>query len=240
MALYSASDARKVTTKLSNEAGSWVGTALRPALDYVLTIGENNPPAKVRKRKDVQAALAHAASAGEAKALPLVREAWKQGRAVGIDHANAMVAGLGLPDIAAPDIDEAVLVSLLEDVAKIMAHSPTDVLDSYANAGTDGLAKAQRRTAYRVALAVDAAFTHAVSAATVAALKDSGTLKKWVTHSAVPCSHCVHLSLLPPIPWDQEFPDSVPGLPILKVYAKKFLSPPRHPNCACSLKAVRG
>lgn len=210
---------RKTAQSLSGEAGSWVGMALQQGVDYVLTIGANNPPEKVRKRRDVIAALAHAASGGQDKALPLLQEAWEA----------------GLRSVGATSADDSLLIDLEGDIERIIAAAPKDMLDSYVIGGQVGLVAAQKRAAYRVSLAVDAAFHHARTAAEFAG-HGPGWLKEWVTYSALPCSHCTHYALLPPIPWDEEFPREVPGLPILSVYATKFLGPPAHPNCRCGLR----
>lgn len=197
--------------------------ALQQAIDYTMAIAANNPPDKVAKRSDVSAAMAHAASGGEGKAQGVLLLAWDAGLRSG-----------GAPDSSA---GSEILKSLQSDIKKIMDAAPQDMLQSYLAGGEEGLVKAQKRAALRVSLAVDAAFTYARAAAWLEGGK--GMLKKWVTTSAVPCSHCVHLSLLPPIPIHEEFPVHVPGLPILSVYADKFLGPPRHPNCQCRLKFVK-
>lgn len=217
---------RKTARNLSQDAGSWVGMALQQGVDYVLTIGANNPPEKVAKRRDVVAALEHAASGGQAKALPILDRAWKAGLRSG-----------GAPSTS--DANSEILESLRSDIKAIMAAAAKDMRAAYVLEGEDGLVKAQKRAAYRVSLAVDAAFTYARAGAWLAG-GEKGMFKKWVTHSALPCSHCAHLALLPPIPVDEEFPEHVPGLPILSVYADKFLGPPRHPNCQCSLLITSG
>lgn len=239
MAEYSINAARTTSSNLAAAAGAWVGMALQPGLEYIQMIGANNPPEKVRKRKDVSAALAHAASGGRAKAMPLIESAWTEGVKAGTLIATDQIVELGLGRLPEPTIDDAIFQRLVDDIDRILSEAPDDILNAYVEGGDEAMGRAQRRAAYRVSLAVEAAFTHAQAAATVGALKETGTLKKWVTHSPLPCSHCVHLSLLPPIPWDEEFPERVPGLPILAVYSKKFLAPPRHPNCRCTLRAVK-
>lgn len=235
MAYYDAGKARSEVRNLAARAGAWVGMALQPGVEYVLTIGANNPPEKVAKRKDVSAALTHAATGGFAKAAPLLQKAWESGRKHGARNASDQWG----EKLSVPDIDTDVFERLQADIAKILSEAPGDMLSSYVAGGEQGLLRAQRRAAYRVSLAVDAAFSHAEAAASIQALQSTNSLKKWVTHSATPCSHCVHLASLPPIPWDEEFPADVPGLPMLPVYTKKFLGPPRHPNCRCTLALAK-
>lgn len=236
---YDVEVVRQRAKSLSNKAGSWVGMALQPGVEYVLLVGTNNPPAKVRARKDVKGALAHAASGARAKAVPLLQESWNTGVRFGHALAAEQAKQLGLGALPSPTISTKILESLSADIERILADAPQDMLNSYARGGEDGLVKAQKRAAYRVSLAVEAALKHAQDECQRQIFKDTGTLKQWEVRSATPCSHCLYLSKLPPIPWDEEFPAEVAGLRPLGVYAKGLYGPPRHPNCMCGLRAVR-
>lgn len=234
---YSVQKVRSEARSLANEAGSWTGMALQPAVEYVLLIGTNNPPEKVKARKDVSAALKHAAYGARMKVLPLLGESWGSGILHGVESVNEQLAEIGMPKVSFSDgLDSEVFDSLIKDVVRILDETPKDMIESYVAGGEEGLVKAQRRAALRVSLAIEAAIKHAQSEVVSAAVSGQGLFKEWVTHSPVPCSHCVYLASLGPIPFEDEFPDTVDGLPILSVYAKKFLGPPRHPNCLCSLK----
>lgn len=235
-------DARLVkdsATSLARQAGSWTGMALQMSVNYIRTVGINNPPEKVVRRPDVQDALTHSLSAARIKVMALVDDAWAQGLDYGDRLAQHAVKGLRVSVPTNVSTSYATLARIHADVERILAEAHSDMLRSYEEGGDDALVKAQKRCAYRVFLAVEAALKHAQAERQHASLSGTDTLKKWVTHSLLPCSHCVFLASLPPIPWEQEYPTYVPGLPILRVYSEKFLGPPRHPNCACTLVAVK-
>lgn len=224
-----------LAAKYAKRAGSWTGMAIQPALEYTLTVGENNTREKTAGRADVKAGVSHALSGARDKVLPLLEEAWQTGTIHGAAAARrqAKAAGLPAPKIAAPD--PAVYASLLGDVERILSDAEDDMASKYIEDGQAGLEAAQRRAAYRMSLAVEAAAKHAAALTTAQMLAaNKGTYKEWAATSPVPCSHCERLDGTV-VPWDKPFPTSFPDLPTLGVYTETLMGPPRHPHCRCVL-----
>lgn len=227
----------RAAKKLADSAGSLVGMAFQPALEYILTIGTNNPREKTIKRPDIKAAIAHTADAALAKASQTLHSAWDEGVTAGVAHAASEARRFKIK-VSGASLSTAARKRLLGDLESIMASAQAELLRSYLADGEDGLKAAQKRLAWRTSLAVEAAYKHGRSEAVDKAFLGKGLYKQWVTTSSLPCSNCLALASLAPIPWEDEFPDVIEGVPILKVYAKRFLGPPRHPNCGCVLVLV--
>ena len=224
--------------ELADKAGSWVGMAFQPAVEYILTIGTNNPAEKVARRPDVKAAIAHTAGAAKAKATEVLQSAWDEGVKAGFAHAQAEAKAHKIK-VAEVSLSRAVRRRLQNDLDAILEDAQRELLLGYQRGGEDGLKAAQKRLAWRASLAVEAAYKHARAEAVDKTFRSKGLYKKWVTTSSLPCSNCLGLAALEPIPWEDEFPLVLDGIPILQVYAKNFFGPPRHPNCGCVLVLVK-
>lgn len=228
---------RNAGKRTIQRTGDLVVSALEPAIEYVLTVGQNNTPAKTVGRSDVKSSLVTAADMARAQALAQVEAAWKVGITLGNSAARKQAKALGLPKPSPGSPATDVLEKIQGDVDAILKAAPRILSQGYVDGGKDSLAAGQRMLAYRLSLAAEAALKFSAAQSQLEAQASTQTQKMWKTTSAVPCSHCKHLDGMT-LDWDQEFPIDIPGLPILKTYTGSLFAPPRHPHCACVLVSV--
>ena len=227
-----------LSSSLSEAAGSTLGMALQPAVEYILTIGANNPAEKTVKRLDVKAALNASEGVARNRLASSVDAAWIKGGGLGLRTGRAQMKALGLKPGKKNPVDIAALTSLKADVEAILSAIPSELTAGYLAGGKDGLVAAQKRLAYRMSLAVGAAVSMGDAAAMESLIDAEKTVKVWKARSAVPCSHCMRLDGVERA-WGEPFPDHFDDLPPLKVYGGKLMGPPRHPNCLCGLVLKR-
>jgi len=246
LALTQAQRDGKRIHNLAKRHGSVLATVwdkeMHEALDYALLVLRNNKGRGevVADRPDVIYAIAKAAEAAAQASEARLNIAWNSGSILGnaVARRQAKLWGLDKPKPFSPD--KALLDSIKLDITA-MGEDVREALDKAIRAeDEDAMGKAVSSVVLRSRMSGEAAAKFAAQGALGGALKAAGGVyKKWTTTSALPCTNCLALAAHPPILWADEFPHAFPGVPELKVYGGKLLSPPRHPNCACVLVATK-
>lgn len=215
---------------------------LQEAMAHILLVLGNNKGqgTKVANRPDVQYAIARAIEAATAMSVDRLDTSWNSGTLLGnaMARRQARLWGAGKPSAFVPDAG--LLAGFKEDLDAIAAAVQSDIFKAVVAEDPDAVKKAVSAAVLRTRMVGEASTKFAAQNALGGAMEHTpGTRKRWVTTSPVPCSHCIALSQLAPILWSEEFPHAFPGLRDLKVYGGVLLGPPRHPNCACVLVAVK-
>lgn len=246
LALTQAQRDGKRIHNLAKRHGSAVASVwdaqLQEALDYVLLVMRNNKGRGkvVAQRPDVVYAVASAAISSAEQSRGRLNVAWNTGSLLGnaVARRQAKLWGLAKPKPFSPDT--ALLQSLQTDVEVMAGDVREAMIQAILDEDEEALQKAVSKVVLRSRMSGEAAAKFGAQGALSGALESAGGLyKKWMTTSALPCSHCLTLAAHPAILWSEEFPHAFDGLPELKVYGGKLMGPPRHPNCACVLVAVK-
>lgn len=192
---------------------------------YVKVVMANNPGMmhSVFERPDVQFILRQAALQGFQRLDPMIDKAALAGSLLGsrVDgQRNSSFKPNGI------------LTALHGDIERIAAEFPGGVADTIIQQGDESLDAAFRRFSLRVQMVAEAAAKMHYSLAMIDTMRDTDTLKMWMTTSDKPCKFCSHLEGQKR-EWDQPF--DVGNFP---VYGKKLFGPQLHPNCRCLLVIV--
>lgn len=238
-------DGRRIDSLAKKHASATAAvwdTQLQEALNHVFLVLHNNKGRgdKVAVRPDVVYAINSAVEAAVEQSMDRLDAGWNTGSLLGNAMARRQARMWGLPKPSTFQPDAGLLASFkgdMENLAKVV----TEDLDKAIRSEDDEtIKKAVSGAVLRSRMAGEASAKYGAQNALGGALEGTGGLRKrWVTTSPVPCSHCLALAALGPILWSSEFPHSFSGLRELKVYGGSLLGPPRHPNCACVLVAVK-
>lgn len=238
-------DGRRVSSMAKRHASAvalvW-DTQLKQAVDHVVLVLHNNKGqgAKVAARPDVQYAIEQAIEAAIGLSMDRLDTSWNTGALLGNAMARRQARLVGEPKPKAFAPDAGLLGAFKDDLHAIGAAVQADLDKAIRAEDDEAIKKAVSGAVLRSRMVGEASTKYSAQNALGGAMEaNGGHFKRWVTTSPVPCSICVALSQLAPILWSAEFPHSSPGLRDLKVYGGVLLGPPRHPNCACVLVAVK-
>jgi hypothetical protein len=226
----------------ASAVGSVWDAELQEALNHIFLVLHNNKGRGdvVAQRPDIVYAITSAAEAASKVSMDRMDAAWNTGSLLGNAMARRQARMWGLPKPAPFAPDAGLLAALKGDVDNLGTVITAELDKAIRNEDDEAIKKAVSGVVLRSRMAGEASAKYAAQNALGGALEGSGGLyKRWVTTSPVPCSICVALEAHGPILWSAEFPHSFDGLRELKVYGGTLLGPPRHPNCACVLVAVK-